>query len=100
MSKKQQDTIKSYANYIESHYQEQKKKSRKAANYWRIPVTWEECGIVCIPKSEEINSIQKALNYVSEHLNDIELKSIQNTEYVDSSFRLTHENVEDLEVYQ
>lgn len=89
--------INRYAEYIESLYQEQKKKE---SEYWRIPVTWEDCGIVCIPKSEEINSIQKALSYVSEHLNDIELKSIQNTEYVDSSFRLTHENVNDLEVYQ
>lgn len=68
--------------------------------YWRIPVTWEECGIVYVEKDEKMNSLQKAFDFVSEHLDDIEMKNVLDKEYVDSSFRLTHNEVEEIEVYQ
>ena len=97
MSKKD---IYSYEDYIKEHYQEQKIKGNNKRHCWKIPVTWEECGMVYIPKTEEMNSIQKAFDYVSEHLDEIELKSIIDKECVEDSLRLSHEDIKEIEVYQ
>ena len=57
---------------------------------YKLPVTWEMCGTVEI----EAESIEDAIAYFNENIDDIEIPT--DYEYVDSSFRLTDDNPEDI----
>lgn len=58
-----------------------------------LPVTWEMCGMVSVPAA----SIEDAMVYFNENIDDIDLPP---GEYVDSSFRLTDTEPENIELYQ
>ena len=55
-----------------------------------LPVTWEEYGVVTV----EADSIESAIEYFIEHVDDIDTPDEKF--YVDGSFRLTTENIEDV----
>lgn len=57
---------------------------------WKIPVTWEVCGEVDI----EANSLEEAVEIFKEKMDEVPLPS--ESYYVDGSFRLTSENLEEL----
>lgn len=57
---------------------------------WKIPVTWEVCGEVDI----EANSLEEAVEIFKEKMDEMPLPS--ESYYVDGSFRLTSENLEEL----
>lgn len=56
-----------------------------------LPVTWEECGVVEV----EANSLEEAIEYFKENSCDIETP--HEAHYVDGSFCLSTEAVEELE---
>ncbi len=58
----------------------------------RIAVTWEMCGYIVV----EANSIQEAMEKVKENSDDYLLP--YDGEYVDGSFRLSTDDVEEMEV--
>ncbi len=58
----------------------------------RIAVTWEMCGYIVV----EANSIQEAMEKVKENPDDYLLP--YDGEYVDGSFRLSTDDVEEMEV--
>lgn len=57
---------------------------------WKIPVTWEVCGEVDI----EANSLEEAVEIFKEKMDEVPLPS--ESYYIDGSFRLTSENLEEL----
>jgi len=57
---------------------------------WKVPVTWEVCGEVDI----EANSLEEAVEIFKEKMDEVPLPS--ESYYVDGSFRLTSENLEEL----
>lgn len=59
---------------------------------YKMPVTWEMCGYVEV----EADSIEEAVKTFNETSDDISLPN--DGEYVDSSFRLSVDSVEDIEV--
>lgn len=63
-----------------------------------IPVTWEQCGYVKIPKSADITTLEEALNYVKNNLDNIPLPIF--AEYIDGSFNVTTEDLEEIKLHQ
>ena len=57
---------------------------------WKVPVTWEVCGEVDI----EANSLEEAVEIFKEKMDEVPLPS--ESYYIDGSFRLTSENLEEL----
>ena len=55
-----------------------------------LPVTWEECGVVEI----KANSLEEAIAYFNDNTDEIEIPDEKH--YVDSSFRLTTDEIEDI----
>lgn len=60
------------------------------AKYWKIPVTWEVCGVVEV----EGKTIEEALENFNKTEDEIGLPD--DAEYVDDSFRLSNDNKEEL----
>lgn len=58
---------------------------------YKMPVTWEMCGYVDV----EADSIEEAVKTFNETSDDISLPN--DGEYVDGSFRLSADSVEDIE---
>ena len=52
---------------------------------WKIPVSWEECGVVSI----EAETLGDAIEYVKEDINDIPLPD---GDYIDGSFKIDSED--------
>lgn len=59
---------------------------------WKIPVTWEVCGEVDI----EANSLEEAVEIFKEKMDEISLP--EQSFYVDDSFKLTTDNIEEIKV--
>lgn len=59
---------------------------------WKIPVTWEVCGEVDI----EANSLEEAVEIFKEKSDEIPLP--EQSFYVDDSFKLTTDNIEEIKV--
>lgn len=59
---------------------------------WKIPVTWEVCGEVDI----EANSLEEAVEIFKEKSDEISLP--EQSFYVDDSFKLTTDNIEEIKV--
>lgn len=59
---------------------------------WKIPVTWEVCGEVDI----EANSLEEAVEIFKEKMDEVPLPS--ESYYVDGSFKLTTDNIEEIKV--
>lgn len=57
---------------------------------WNVPVSWEECGIAVI----EADSLEDAMDQVRYHSDEIPLPD--DSAYVDGSFSLTMEEVEEI----
>lgn len=60
---------------------------------WKIPVTWEVCGIVEV----KANTLEKAMDIVQTD-DSIELPT--NNSYVDGSFRLSTDDEDTVKLYQ
>ena len=60
----------------------------------KLPVTWEAFGIVEI----EANSIEEAVNYFNETSDYLNM--IENSEYVDGSFRLSESDPDFIKLFQ
>lgn len=60
---------------------------------FRLPVTWEVCGFVNVVAE----SLEEAVQDFNENVDKYELP-IDDCEYVDSSFRLTEDNIEILKL--
>lgn len=60
-------------------------KKRNNVSDWKIPVTWEMSGFIEVPKSK-YPTLKEAMKYAASDEVDL-----PDGEYVDSSFRLTHE---------
>lgn len=59
---------------------------------WKVPVTWEVCGEVDI----EANSLEEAVEIFKEKSDEISLP--EQSFYVDDSFKLTTDNIEEIKV--
>ena len=60
---------------------------------YAVPVTWESCGIVLIKGAA---SEKAALDYVKNHLDDVNLPRVAN--YVDDSFHINGDDNEVLDI--
>ena len=63
---------------------------------WLLPVTWEMCGFVKVPKTEAA-TLEEAIAYFDEHSDDIPLP--RKRTYVDASFGLTDNELEFIKLY-
>lgn len=59
---------------------------------WKVPITWEVCGEVDI----EANSLEEAVEIFKEKSDEISLP--EQSFYVDDSFKLTTDNIEEIKV--
>lgn len=64
---------------------------------WKIPVSWEVCGLAEIPKSQ-CKTLEEAIAYVRENPDNIKLPF--DFEYVDGSFELSFDDPEAIKQYQ
>ena len=70
--------------------------SNTRARSWTLPVTWEMCGFVKVPKSKAA-TLEEAIAYFDEHSDDIPLP--RKRAYVDASFELTDHDPEFVKLY-
>lgn len=68
------------------------KRKVKKVNNMKVAVTWEVCGYVDIPEAKTVEEAMKIFNRESDY---IELPT--NGEYVDGSFQLSTDDVEEME---
>jgi len=57
---------------------------RNKVRMFKIPISYEVCGEVLI----EARTVEEALKYANENIEELELPSIYDVEYIDGSFKI------------
>lgn len=60
-----------------------------------LPVSWEVYSKIKV----QANSLEEAINYAKEHIDEIDLDEYDNS-YVDGSYKINVDSVEEAEIYQ